>query len=76
MNFTSHARGLMIGRAAIRNPWIFQQIRQDRLRKEDEELLIDIERKYAGRLTFRSDPTYHHEKFSITDANTGAELKA
>ena len=48
----------------------------DRLRKEDEELLIDIERKYAGRLTFRSDPTYHHEKFSITDANTGAELKA
>jgi tRNA-dihydrouridine synthase B len=24
------ARGLMIGRAAIRNPWIFQQIRQHR----------------------------------------------
>ena len=48
----------------------------NRLRTEDEELLIDIERKYAGRLTFRSDPTFHHEKFSITDANTGAELKA
>jgi ribonuclease G len=47
-----------------------------RLRTEDEELLVDIERKYAGRLTFRSDPTYHHEKFMITDANTGAELKA
>jgi ribonuclease G len=48
----------------------------NRLRTEDEELLVDIERKYAGRLTFRSDPTYHHEQFTITDANTGAELKA
>ncbi len=47
----------------------------ERLRKEDEELLIDIERKYAGRLSFRSDPTSHQEKFIITDANTGAELK-
>ena len=26
----TNARGLMIGRAAIRNPWIFQQIRQHR----------------------------------------------
>jgi hypothetical protein len=25
---------------------------------------------------FRADPTFHHEKFVITDANTGAELKA
>jgi ribonuclease G len=47
-----------------------------RLRSEDEDLLVDIERKYAARLTFRGDPTYHHEKFTITDANTGAELKA
>ena len=47
----------------------------DRLRKEDEELLVEIERKYAGKLTFRPDPTYHHEKFSLHDANTGAELK-
>jgi ribonuclease G len=46
-----------------------------RLRTEDEELLVDIERKYAGRLTFRGDPTFHHEKFMITDANTGQELK-
>jgi ribonuclease G len=46
-----------------------------RLRSEDEELLVDIERRYAGRLTFRADPAFHHEKFTITDANTGAELK-
>src|SRR3954463_5677727 len=46
-----------------------------RLRTEDEELLIEIERKYAGRLTFRSDPAYHHEKFTVADALTGQELK-
>jgi ribonuclease G len=47
-----------------------------RLREEDEELLIDIERRYAGRLSFRADPTFHQEKFVITNAVTGAELKA
>lgn len=46
-----------------------------RLRTEDEELLVEIERRYAGRLTFRADPTFHHEKFTILDANTGQELK-
>src|SRR5213082_3080865 len=46
-----------------------------RLKEEDEELLIELERRYAGKLTFRGDPTYHHEKFMITDSNTGAELK-
>src|SRR2546423_81322 len=47
-----------------------------RLKEEDEELLIELERRYAGRLMFRGDPTYHHEKFIVTDANTGAELKS
>ena len=47
-----------------------------RLKEEDEESLVELERRYAGRLMFRGDPTYHHEKFVITDANTGAELKA
>ena len=46
-----------------------------RLRAEDEELLIEIERKYACRLTFRSDPTLHHEQFTITDVVGGSELK-
>ncbi len=46
-----------------------------RLREEDEELLIDIERRYAGRLSFRADPTFHQEKFIITNAVTGTELK-
>src|SRR2546425_4031735 len=47
-----------------------------RLKEEDEELLIELERRYAGPFMFRGDPTYHHEKFIVTDANTGAELKS
>jgi ribonuclease G len=54
----------------IVNPHVLQ-----RLRTEDEELLVEIERKYAGRLTFRSDPTFHHEKFVVLDATTNQELK-
>jgi ribonuclease G len=46
-----------------------------RLKEEDEEFLVELERRYAGRLMFRGDPAYHHEKFTITDANNGAELK-
>ena len=46
-----------------------------RLKEEDEELLVELERRYAGRLVFRGDPAYHHEKFTVTDATTGAELK-
>src|SRR3954470_6942490 len=46
-----------------------------RLKEEDEELLVELERRYAGRLLFRGDPGYHQEKFTVTDANTGAELK-
>jgi ribonuclease G len=47
-----------------------------RLKEEDEELLVELERRYAGRLMFRGDPTFHHEKFTVTDANTGEELKS
>jgi ribonuclease G len=46
-----------------------------RLKEEDEDLLVELERRYAGRLLFRGDPAYHHEKFMVTDANSGAELK-
>jgi len=46
-----------------------------RLKEEDEDLLVELERRYAGKLMFRGDPTFHHEKFVVTDANTGAELK-
>jgi len=48
----------------------------NRLRTDDEEHLVEIERRYAGRLAFRADPTYHQEKFVISNALTGEELKA
>src|SRR6201984_3126254 len=48
----------------------------NRLKTEDEELLVDIERKYSGRLTFRTDPTFHHEKFVILDGTNNQELRA
>lgn len=46
------ARGLMIGRGAIRNPWLFQQIRQHRrgepiYRPSGREILDYIERLWA-----------------------------
>jgi len=46
-----------------------------RLRAEDEQLLIDLERKHAGRLAFRSDTAFHHEQFQILNGVTGEELK-
>jgi ribonuclease G len=46
-----------------------------RLRTDDEEHLVDIERRYAGRLSFVADPTFHEEKFVITNAMNGDELK-
>jgi len=46
-----------------------------RLRSEDEEHLVDIERRYAGRLSFSADPAFHEEKFVITNAISGEELK-
>ncbi|MBL6764551.1 MAG: Rne/Rng family ribonuclease [Verrucomicrobiae bacterium] len=46
----------------------------ERLRKEDEQILIDMEKKYFGKLTFRSDPTFHAEQFKIINAITEAEM--
>src|SRR5438046_2522706 len=46
-----------------------------RLKEEDEELLVELERRYASQLMFRRDTTYHHETFIITDAINITELK-
>ena len=45
----------------------------ERLRIEDEYLLIDIEEKYNAKLTFCADPAFHLENFKIIDPNTGRE---
>ena len=43
----------------------------DRLRKEDEAVLVDLEAKFAGHLAFRADPTRHVEEFEIRNADNG-----
>ena len=47
-----------------------------RLKSEDGELLVDLERKYQARLTFRSDPALHREEMKISSALTGQEIRA
>ena len=46
----------------------------NRLRTEDEVLLIELEKKLSGKLSFRADPTFHFEQFKIADAVSGQEL--
>jgi ribonuclease G len=46
----------------------------ERLRTEDEQLLIALEKRYFGKLSFRSDPLFHAEQFKIFNATTNEEL--
>lgn len=43
----------------------------ERLRREDEAILIDLESKFEGRLTFKSDPGRHVESFLIINSGNG-----
>ncbi|MBL4575491.1 MAG: ribonuclease E/G, partial [Opitutaceae bacterium] len=47
----------------------------DRLRKEDADLLVKLEKLFNIHLTFRADPNYHVENYKILDAETGKEMK-
>ena len=44
------------------------------LRYEHEKNLIEIERRYGGRLNIRKDPSFHSEQFKIINMRTGEEL--
>ena len=46
-----------------------------RLKSEDAELLVALERKYEARLTFRSDPNLHREEVKLANAQTGEEVR-
>ena len=46
----------------------------ERLRTEDEKLIIEMEKKYFGKLSFRPDPAFHAEQFKIINAGTEEEL--
>ena len=46
----------------------------DRLRTEDEKHLIEMEKRYFGKLSFRADPGMHAEQFKIQNVTTNEEL--
>jgi len=46
----------------------------DRLRKEDEDLLINMEKKYLAKLSFREEPKLHAEQFKIFNGLNNQEL--
>ncbi|MFM2082920.1 MAG: hypothetical protein RL380_1611, partial [Verrucomicrobiota bacterium] len=46
----------------------------ERLRTEDEKLLIELEKKFFGKLSFRADPAMHAEQFKIVNVVTAEEL--
>lgn len=46
----------------------------ERLRTEDEKLLIELEKKFFVRLTFRPEITFHPEQWKIVDAVTNVDL--
>ncbi len=46
----------------------------DRLRTEDEKLLIEMEKRYFGKLSFRADTGMHAEQFKIVNVENNEEL--
>src|ERR1035437_1972672 len=46
----------------------------DRLRTEDEKHLIEMEKRYFGKLSFRADTGMHAEQFKIVNVDTNEEL--
>jgi len=53
----------------VLNPTVY-----DRLRTEDEKILIEMEKRYFGKLLFRPDPALHLEQFKIVNVITGETL--
>ncbi len=46
-----------------------------RLRTSDDQILVDLERKYQARMTFRTDPSFTREHVVIANVKTGEEIK-
>ena len=46
----------------------------ERLRTEDEKLLIELEKRYFGKLSFRADPAFHAEQFQIVNVATNEQM--
>lgn len=48
----------------------------DRLRTEDEQIIVNLQHDYKGKLTFKSDPLRQIESFSIGETATGKAVYA
>ncbi|HEY5914971.1 MAG TPA: Rne/Rng family ribonuclease [Verrucomicrobiae bacterium] len=46
----------------------------DRLRTQDEKHLIEMEKRYFGKLSFRADPAMHAEEFKIVNVTNNEEM--
>ena len=64
----SHSREQVPLRIVI-NPAVLE-----RLRKEDEKVLMDLQKQYNTRLSFVPDSARHMEEFVILHAESGKEL--
>ncbi len=53
------------------NPTIYE-----RMRREDEKFIIELEKKFFGRISFRPDPGMHAEHYKIINAVTNEEMAA
>ncbi|MCC7518738.1 MAG: Rne/Rng family ribonuclease [Verrucomicrobiae bacterium] len=47
----------------------------ERLRKHDEERLLEMEQRLSGKLSFRSDSAIHKEEFRVINPVNGAEFE-
>ena len=47
----------------------------ERLRSEDADLLVRMEKLFGVKLAFRADPAYHVENYKIINAITGEEYR-
>jgi ribonuclease G len=46
----------------------------NRFKNEDSSLFVELERSHSGRLTFRTDPALHRERFAIIEADSEKTL--
>ncbi len=46
----------------------------ERMRRDDERFIIELEKKFFGRISFRPDPAIHAEHFKIINAVTNEEM--
>jgi ribonuclease G len=46
----------------------------DRLRNEDEDIFIDMEKRYLVKISFRAEKGMHPEEFEVYDANSNKRL--